>query len=578
MASPLRTREFTVGENMDRAQARIASEADHVEIDAMVRLNETGEFEHVKDRAGEANMRRKSLFKRGSSGGVQSFNSLNASMMSSVSVRIEDTVMDRKQRMSFKEVSNKEKMQVFRLAAVRRSMRYLEYAPILMADETIEVQHKFMEVGPNRASLYHIGYESLQGLAPGKSPVNTILDEMDSVSPMVRLAGQIRGYHWLGLLFATVCQLGECGLYLNAMLMNGEADIINSSALFASLVLVAFNFIQCKRTAFNVESFALSAELSEDDVRLKGMAFLRCRGMDLFHLAQKREAKENKKKKFISQSILEACTAHVLIGLVPTALSAGFGCYRNAKRGETLMSLLSFLSIGSRFTVACSMFEMAFYVRLNQRLSDFEIRRVEADIRTITPSMIHRITARFKSLLHECHQVGNASHKILASYGIIVINLLQLVGGVFLANFSSEAEEADADSVGGTVLVPAWTFGAVFQPLLSFLIFLHAYGNLNLAIERDVDQDIVEMNIRLTYSETHVPNWLLQQMICLERLDGRAFGLPLNLIPSVDMSRKLASNVIAAIVMLFPYLLSIQDKMSAELVVLSKYSILETED
>jgi hypothetical protein len=163
----------------------------------------------------------------------------------------------------------------------------------------------------------------------------------------------------------------------------------------------------------------------------------------------------------------------VLIGLVPTALSAGFGCYRNAKRGETLMSLLSFLSIGSRFTVACSMFEMAFYVRLNQRLSDFEIRRVEADIRTITPSMIHRITARFKSLLHECHQVGNASHKILASYGIIVINLLQLVGGVFLANFSSEAEEADADSVGGTVLVPAWTFGAVFQPLLSFLIFLH---------------------------------------------------------------------------------------------------------
>jgi hypothetical protein len=44
------------------------------------------------------------------------------------------------------------------------------------------------------------------------------------------------------------------------------------------------------------------------------------------------------------------------------------------------------------------------------------------------------------------------------------------------------------------------------------------------------------------------------------------------------MSRKLASNVIAAIVMLFPYLLSIQDKMSAELVVLSKYSILETED
>jgi hypothetical protein len=60
------------------------------------------------------------------------------------SIRIEDSVMDRKQRMSFKEVTNVEKLQVFRLAAVRRSMRYLEHAPVLMADVTMEVQHKFV--------------------------------------------------------------------------------------------------------------------------------------------------------------------------------------------------------------------------------------------------------------------------------------------------------------------------------------------------------------------------------------------------------------------------------------------------
>jgi len=41
------------------------------------------------------------------------------------------------------------------------------------------------------------------------------------------------------------------------------------------------------------------------------------------------------------------------------------------------------------------------------------------------------------------------------------------------------------------------------------------------------------MNIRLTYSDSHVPNWLLQQMISLERLDGRAFGLPLDIIPNM---------------------------------------------
>ncbi len=95
---------------------------------------------------------------------------------------------------------------------------------------------------------------------------------------------------------------------------------------------------------------------------------------------------------------------------------------------------------------------------------------------------------------------------------------------------------------------------------------IHNFGLLNVAIERDIDQDIVEMNIRLTFSDSHVPNWLLQQMICLERLDGRAFSLPLNIIPSVDMSRSALSNFIAALLFLGPYLLSIYDQLTSEFV------------
>ena len=72
------------------------------------------------------------------------------------------------------------------------------------------------------------------------------------------------------------------------------------------------------------------------------------------------------------------------------------------------------------------------------------------------------------------------------------------------------------------------------------------------------------MNIRLTFSDSHVPNWLLQQMICLERLDGRAFSLPFNIIPSVDLSRTMASNVATACLFLGPYLLSIYDKLTSE--------------
>ena len=104
------------------------------------------------------------------------------------------------------------------------------------------------------------------------------------------------------------------------------------------------------------------------------------------------------------------------------------------------------------------------------------------------------------------------------------------------------------------------------------------------------------MNIRLTYSDSHVPNWLLQQMICLERLDGRAFSLrkyhdhhvlrnprarnsnvllpntpsltqlaAFNIVPNIEMSRKMASNVLTVIVFLAPYLLSIFSRLSGEL-------------
>jgi len=145
--------------------------------------------------------------------------------------------------------------------------------------------------------------------------------------------------------------------------------------------------------------------------------------------------------------------------------------------------------------------QCAYVIRLGQKLSMFEIRRVEADVRTCDPHLIHRITPRFKSMLHEMHQCGNLTHTILKSMvPATTVALVQFAGGIFIAA---------GDEEGGKV--PAWAFFATFQPLLSALIYTYNYGLLNLAIERDIDQDIVEMNIRLTYSDSHVPNWLLQQ-------------------------------------------------------------------
>ena len=64
------------------------------------------------------------------------------------------------------------------------------------------------------------------------------------------------------------------------------------------------------------------------------------------------------------------------------------------------------------------------------------------------------------------------------------------------------------------------------------------------------------MNIRLTYCDKHVPNWLLQQMICLERLDARALQLPFEIIPSLELSKGMFSTMRTGLVFLLPYLLS----------------------
>ena len=96
--------------------------------------------------------------------------------------------------------------------------------------------------------------------------------------------------------------------------------------------------------------------------------------------------------------------------------------------------------------------------------------------------MIHRITPRFKSLLHEMHHVGNATHSMLLWHvPSIILGAVMLVGGIMTAA---------GDRADGNVEVPIWAFAAVLQPLVTMLAYLSAYGNLNLAIERDVDQDV----------------------------------------------------------------------------------------
>jgi len=149
------------------------------------------------------------------------------------------------------------------------------------------------------------------------------------------------------------------------------------------------------------------------------------------------------------------------------------------------MAALALIAGYSKGVGVLAIAQVAFAVRLSQVTTEFEIRRAECDIRTVSPNMIHRITPRFKSLLHECHMIGNLAHPMLFIYlPVLVVNAVLLTGSVIEASFSGNME--------GEGCVPSWIFVAVLQPCVTLIIWIWAFGNLNLAIERDIDQDVSE--------------------------------------------------------------------------------------
>ena len=433
---------------------------------------------------------------------------LSNTISSQASHLMEDQVMDRRQGVSFAQISSQEKREVFQLSAVRRSMRFLDYANLLLTKEALELSNKYMQIGPSRASLLHIGWTSLQTSGGSKTGYR---EELHFISPVIAIVSDLRGYtapFWA--LFAAAA-IGALTYTAVAIHRAGGVDIITSTTLLGCFVQSAINLMHGRKKAFAPHKIPSSGSLPIDQVGLSGTSFLRLVGLEALAKAQEKSAEKSNRKiekdaslrafkdKLVGSTVFESFVFHGLTG-APVVACAVISLARNVARGES-MGLL----VCSGAFVYCTLgslllqIQSAFAIRLAQKLSMFEIRRVEADVRTCDPNLVHRITPRFKSMLHEMHQVGNTTHTIiLGMLPGMLLCLVQFIGGVFVAS-------------AGETKVPVWAFFAGLQPLLSALIYTYNYGLLNLAIERDIDQDIVEMNIRLTYSDSHVPNWLLQQ-------------------------------------------------------------------
>ena len=87
------------------------------------------------------------------------------------------------------------------------------------------------------------------------------------------------------------------------------------------------------------------------------------------------------KKKIVNASLLEALTLHLLFGAISVVWAGISTIIRNHQRHESLLMVLSVGSLFNKLVMMSTIAHVSFTVRLVQKLSEFEIRRTEADIR-----------------------------------------------------------------------------------------------------------------------------------------------------------------------------------------------------
>jgi len=389
-----------------------------------------------------------------------------------------------------------------------------------------------MESGPNRATLLHIGYDAAM-MNKAAIGAKTYREERTYVSPTSRRLANLHGRHWSSFIVCLIATIGEITFWVVCILRQGTVDVVCGTSVVGALLFGFTNLLTSRKEALLPgHRHKRSVDMPIEHLPLSGTTYIRLIGLDVLAAAQQRLSHKYKRvippeqslkhlrKKMVHDTWVECMTTHFLFGAVPIWISLISSLYSwFVVRQDYTLSLLLVLTLISKTVQFIGLASSAFHVRISQKLGELEIRRLEADIRTCPSEMIHRITPRFKALLHEAHMCGNLSHKFFAQVGpLMLTTVIQFVGGVFEAADMNGRDkvvcvwggEEEGEDGGGDRCVPSWLFFTSFQAVISVVVWIHGFACLNLAIERDVDQDIVEMNIRLTYSEAHVPNWLLQ--------------------------------------------------------------------
>ena len=238
---------------LSRAYRDAAGETVEVpKIQSFVRLDKSGAFSDMPSHQEILSARSSSVLRSRPNGAMYEAQIL------------EDTVQDRRKRLSYIDITSREKREVFQLAAVRRSMRHLQYGGILMQDDVLALAEKFMEIGPNRASLMYIGHQSLQG--SDCCSEKRYIDEVYAVHKYFGIWASVRGYNKFFWVAAIIAGCGEIAFHVIYILRLGM-NVISVTSLAMVVVMTIVNAQHCFKAAWDNGKLPLAKDMDLDDLR-----------------------------------------------------------------------------------------------------------------------------------------------------------------------------------------------------------------------------------------------------------------------------------------------------------------------
>jgi len=270
------------------------------------------------------------------------------------------------------------------------------------------------QIRPNRASIMQFGYDSLLNRIDHSQDIveETSRELVFYISKFFRRLCDIQGHHWFFWPIQGLGVFGEIAFCILDIQRSG-LNTINGSACLAALLKTPELLFMTWVGAYGKVAMPIEKDL--EDGSISHYISLSLKGLDILAAAQERNADETGKpippssfirvlKDMIKHRVMLECIfIHFTIGFLPLGLAVFPTLYRN-QDSDLLKKVLKVLLAWSWIVSLVTNCGMSYCVRLMQKLQEFEIRRLQCDIRTCQYSLIHRAAPRFKALPHDRKQ------------------------------------------------------------------------------------------------------------------------------------------------------------------------------